>query len=98
MKIVITTKKPLYAVGHANRLQVGVPIEVSDHLGKFYIERGDAVAYEVKEQMDRPSEADGAAASSSALPLAQASQPQTSSLSDSGDSPRKRGRPRKSEE
>lgn len=91
MKIVITTKKPVLVPG--GRLPAGVPVDVAPSLGKMFIERGDAVAFEVKESQDRPYQADGAEASLSALPAGQASQPMIANESESG--AKRRGRPRK---
>jgi stringent starvation protein B len=93
MKIVITSKKPVLT--QFGRHPNGVMIDVPDQLAKFLIERGDAVRFETKEAMERPLQAAGEMEQSSALPVAQASQEQMSSESDSGEAPKKRGRPKK---
>lgn len=91
MKIVITSKKPVLTP--YGRLPAGRPIDVNDHLSKFLIERGDAVLFETKQAIDRPSEAAGKTEPSSASLAAQASQVTTPSESESG--AKRRGRPRK---
>lgn len=91
MKIHITSKKPVLT--QHGRLAVGSTVEVQDQLAKFLIERGDAVAFEVKEALERPLLADGAEVSLSALPVVQASQPMIASESDHG--AKKQVRPRK---
>lgn len=88
MKIVITSKKPIMAVGYG-RLPAGVPVEVNDSLAKFFIERGEAVRMETKEAMDRPLAEDGEEAQSSSLPVGQASQEETSSESETGEPEKK---------
>lgn len=88
MKIVITSKKPIMAVGYG-RLPAGVPVEVNDSLAKFFIERGEAVRMETKEAMDRPLVEDGEEAQSSSLPVGQASQEETSSESEAGEPEKK---------
>jgi stringent starvation protein B len=93
MKIVITSKKPVLT--QFGRHPHGVTVDVPDQLAKFLIERGDAVCFETKEAMDRPSQAAGSTEPSSALPVAQASIEQTSSESENGEAPKKRGRPKK---
>lgn len=98
-QIVVTSKKPVLTM-ERGRLPMGIPIEVSDLLAKHLMEQGVAVLMETKERMDRPIVAAGLTAQSSALPVAPASPPTTSSESEPGDStaPRKRGRPRKNPE
>jgi hypothetical protein len=91
MKIVVVTKKPVLT--QFGRLPKDVPVEVNDHLARFLIDRGDAVAFETKEKMDYPPLAAGMMAQSSALPVAQASTETTSSASEPG--AKRRGRPRK---
>ncbi len=88
MKIVITSKKPVMAVGYG-RLPAGVPVEVNDSLAKFFIERGEAVRLETKELADRPLVEDGEEAQSSSLPVGQASQEETSSESETGEPEKK---------
>jgi len=94
MKIVVTSKKPVMAVGYG-RLPAGVPVEVKDSLAMFFIERGEAVRFETKEAMDRPLVEDGEEEQSSSLPAGQASTEETSSESETGVSMSKRGRKKK---
>lgn len=91
MKIVVIAKKPVLT--QFGRLAKNVPVDVPDQLAKFLIERGDALAYEVKERLDRPFVAAGKVESLSAAPAAQALPNETLSLSGAGE--KKRGRPRK---
>ena len=91
MKIVVVTKKPVLTP--TGRLPKDIPVEVPDQLGKFFIERGDAVLFEVKERIDRPFVDAGKMEQSSALPAAQASTSETLISSENG--AKKRGRPRK---
>lgn len=91
MKIHITSKKPVLT--QHGRFAMGSTVEVQDQLARFLIERGDAVAFEVKEAMDRPLRADGAEVSLSALQVVPASLPMIASESEHG--AKKRGRPRK---
>lgn len=94
-QIVVTSKKPVLTM-ERGRLPMGVPVEVSDLLAKHLMEQGVAVLMETKERMDRPTEAAGLTAPSSALPVAQVCAPTTSSESEPG--VRRRGRPRKNPE
>ena len=94
MKIVVTSKKPIMAVGYG-RLPVGVPVEVPASLGQFFIERGEAVLMETKEAMDRPLAVDGETEQSSSSPVGQASEQTMSSESESGETASKRGRKKK---
>lgn len=91
MKIVVINKKPVLT--QFGRLPKDIPVDVPDQLAKFLIERGDAVALETKESMDRPTVAAGNQESLSASPVAPASQETTSSASESG--VKRRGRPKK---
>lgn len=92
MKIVITAKKPVLVPGR--RLPVGIPVEVAEPLGLFLIKRGEAVALEVKEKLDRPYQAAGETEPSFASPVGQVSPQTTAPESETG--VKKRGRPRKS--
>lgn len=94
-KIVVTSRKPVLT-SERGRLPMGIPVDVSGELARFLIEQGVAVLMETKERMDRPTEAAGLTALSSALPVAQASTLTTSSESEPG--ARRRGRPRKNPE
>jgi hypothetical protein len=91
MKIVVVTKKPVLT--QFGRLPKDIPVEVNDHLARFLIDRGDAVAYETKVAMDFPPLAAGLTALSSAQPVAQVFTETTSSASEPG--AKRRGRPRK---
>lgn len=91
-KIVVTTKKPVITA-ERGRLPRDIPVEVSELLARHLIERGDAVAFETKEKMDRPIVAAGMVEPSYALPVAQASTQTTSSEFEPG--AKRRGRPKK---
>lgn len=91
MKIVVISKKPVLTP--TGRLPKDIPVDVADQLGKFLIERGDAVLFEVKERIDRPFVDAGKMEQSSALPAAPALTSETLISSESG--VKKRGRPRK---
>lgn len=93
MKIVVTTDKPLRTLKY-NVLPRNVPIEIDDRLAMFYITRGEAIRYETKEAIDRPSKAVGEEPPLSALPAAQASPQMTSSSSETG--VKRRGRKKQS--
>lgn len=93
MKIVITSKK-LVLTQHG-RFPQGHTVDVPDQLALFLIERGEAVRFETKEAMNRPSQAVGATEPSSASPAAQVSPEQTPNESVSGEQPKRRGRPKK---
>lgn len=73
------------------KLEKGRRVEVPDNQAKEWLQRGWATRYETKVMQDRPSLAAGAPLS--ALPVAQASQPQT--LNESSSGAKKRGRPKK---
>lgn len=83
MKIVITSKKPLLTASHG-RLAKDAVIDLPDHLAQFFIDRNEAVRYETKVAQERPTQAAGKVEQLSALPVAQASQSQTLSASESG--------------
>jgi hypothetical protein len=91
MKIVVVTKKPVLTP--TGRLPKDIPVDVADQLGKFLIERGDAVLFEVKERIDRPFVDAGKMELSSALPAAPVSTSEMLISSENG--AKKRGRPRK---
>lgn len=94
MKIVITSKKPIMAVGYG-RLPTGIPVDVPASLAQFFIERGEAVRMETKEAMDRPLAEDGETEQSSSSPVGPASTEETSSESEPGETVSKRGRKKK---
>lgn len=91
-QIVVTSKKPVITA-ERGRLPRDVPVDVSPLLAAHLLEQGVAVLLETKEAMNRPIEAAGTTAPSSALPAAQAS-PQTT-LSSSEPGAKRRGRPKK---
>jgi hypothetical protein len=92
MKIVVTTDKPLRTLKY-NVLPRNVPIEIDDRLAMFYITRGEAIRYETKEAIDRPSKAVGEEPPLSALPAGQALPQTTANELESGG--KKRGRKKK---
>ena len=71
MKIVITSKKPIND-DVKGRLQKDTVIDLPDHKAKFYIERGEAVAYETKVMQDNPLKTGGATAQSSVARVVEA--------------------------
>lgn len=92
--IVVTSKKPILTA-ERGRLPAGIPITVSDLLAQMLIERGEAVLKETKDAIDRPTKAAGEVQLSSALPVAPALPSTTASESEPGETPKRRGRPRK---
>ena len=92
MKIIVVSKKPVFTA-ERGRLPKDVPVDVSSILAKFLIDRGEAVLLETKEALNRPTEAAGMGALSSASPVAQVLQP--TMLSESAFGAKRRGRPRK---
>ena len=89
MKIVITTKKPVFD-DNLGRLKEGDVVDILDRKANFYIQEGLAMPYQTKVLQDRPLPPAGATAQSSALPPAHPSQPMTAS--ESSDGAKKRGR------
>lgn len=89
MKIVITTKKPVFD-DNLGRLKEGDVVDILDRKANFYIQEGLAMPYQTKVLQDRPLPPAGATAQSSALPPAPPSQPMTAS--ESSDGAKKRGR------
>lgn len=92
-KIVVTSKKPV-------RTQFGVlpkdiPIDLPHGLATFLMDRGEAVLYETKVAMDRPTLASGETEPLLPSPAAPVSQSTTLSLSEPGEKPKRRGRPPK---
>lgn len=86
MKVSITAKA-IYD-DKFGRLNKGQTVDLPDHKARFYLERGEVEYYETKVVRDRPYPAAGKPLSAS--PVAQASQTQTLSESESGE--KKRGR------
>lgn len=91
MKIVITAK--IVRTADYGTLAKDRVLEVPDHFAKFLIERGEAVRYETKEQMERPTVTAGKVEQLSASPAAQVSPSQTLNTSENGG--KRRGRPAK---
>lgn len=89
MKIVITTRKPVFD-DQLGRLKEGDVVDILDRKANFYIQEGLAMPYQTKVLQDRPLPPAGATAQSSALPPAPPSQPMTAS--ESSDGAKKRGR------
>lgn len=89
MKIVITTRKPVFD-DQLGRLKEGDVVDILDRKANFYIQEGLAMPYQTKVLQDRPLPPAGATAQSSALPPAPQSQPMTAS--ESVDGVKKRGR------
>jgi hypothetical protein len=93
-KIIITSKKPVLTA-ERGRLPKDVPVEVSDLLAKHLLAQGVAVLMETKAKMDRPIVAAGKMEPSYVLPVAPVL-PMTT-LTESSNGAKKRGRPRKIE-
>ena len=91
MQIVVTATKPVRTV-EGGTLPRDVKIEVSDALGRFLVERGEAVLYETKVAQENPSVAAGQAKPSASSPAAQASAPKTLQVSKAGAKAAKRGK------
>lgn len=72
------------------RLQKGAVVTMPRQKAKFFLERGEVELYETKVVRERPMTATGAPLS--ALPVAQVSQSQTLSLSESGEKKRRKAR------
>ena len=53
MKIVVTTDE-IVRTAECGIIRKDVPTEVSDYLGNFLIERGEAVLYETKDEPVEP--------------------------------------------
>jgi hypothetical protein len=91
MKIVITAK--IVRTSEYGNLVKDRIVEVPEHFAKFLIERGEAIRFETKEQMDRPTVTAGKVEPSSASPADQASPSPTLNSSEGG--VKRRGRPAK---
>ena len=89
MKIVITTRKPVFD-DNLGRLKEGDVVDLIDRKANFYIQEGLAMSYQTKVIQERPYQAGGATEQLSASPAAQALPQTTVSESESG--VKKRGR------
>ena len=89
MKIVITTRKPVFD-DNLGRLNEGDVVEIADRKANFYIQEGLAMCYQTKVLQDRPCLGAGVVEPLSALPVAQALPQTTVSESESG--AKKKGR------
>lgn len=90
MKIIVTTKKPVFD-DKLGRLKEGQVVEIQDHKANFYIQEGLAMPYQTKVLQDRPLLDAGVEQPSSPLPAAQAYATKTLNESADGE-PKKRGR------
>lgn len=90
MKIVITTRKPVFD-DKLGRLNEGQVVELSDRKANFYIQEGLAMPYQTKVLQDRPLLDAGSVEQSSAVPAAQVYATKTLNESADGE-PKKRGR------
>jgi len=93
MKIVITTRKPVFD-DNLGRLNEGDVVEIADRKANFYIQEGIAMCYQTKVLQDFPSKADGSMAQSSALHQGQVYATKMLSESENGDK-KQRGRKKK---
>lgn len=89
MKIVITTRKPVFD-DNLGRLNEGDVVEIADRKANFYIQEGLAMLYQTKVLQDRPLVGAGKEEQSSASPAVQAYATKTLNESESGE--KKRGR------
>ena len=90
MKIVITTRKPVFD-DQLGRLNEGDVVEIADRKANFYIQEGLAMCYQTKVLQDRPLVGAGKVEQSSAAPADQAYATKTLNESADGE-PKKRGR------
>lgn len=90
MKIVITTRKPVFD-DQLGRLKEGDVVELQDRKANFYIQEGLAMCYQTKVLQDRPLVDAGNVEQSSAAPADQAYATKTLNESADGE-PKKRGR------
>lgn len=90
MKIVITTRKPVFD-DQLGRLKEGDAVELQDRKANFYIQEGLAMCYQTKVLQDRPLVDAGKVEQSSAAPADQAYATKTLNESADGE-PKKRGR------
>lgn len=89
MKIVITTRKPVFD-DQLGRLKEGDVVELQDRKANFYIQEGLAMCYQTKVLQDRPLVDAGTVEQSSALPPDPAYA--TKTLNESANGEKKRGR------
>lgn len=90
MKIVITTRKPVFD-DQLGRLKEGDVVDLADRKANFYIQEGLAMCYQTKVLQDRPLLDAGKVEQSSAAPAAPAYATKTLNESADGE-PKKRGR------
>ena len=90
MKIVITTRKPVFD-DNLGRLKEGDVVDIADRKANFYIQEGLAMCYQTKVLQDRPLVGAGTVEPSSASPVAPAYATKTLNESANGE-PKKRGR------
>lgn len=88
MKIYI--EAPKGCMTDQGRFAHGSVVDVSEPLGKFLIEIGDAKLYETKVKESRPLETSGMVVQSASLPVEQVSQAQTLNESKSGGKKKKK--------
>lgn len=89
MKIVITTRKPVFD-DQLGRLKEGDVVDILDRKANFYIQEGLAMPYQTKVLQDRPLLDAGKVEQSSVSPAAPAYA--TKTLDESSDGAKKRGR------
>ena len=89
MKIVITTRKPVFD-DNLGRLKEGDVVDILDRKANFYIQEGLAMSYQTKVLQERPLADAGKVEQSSAAPAVQAYA--TKTLNESADGEKKRGR------
>ena len=92
-KIVVVTPKAVLT--QFGKLPKDIPVDVPHGLADFLVTRGDAVYFQTKEAMDRPTLASGETEPSLPSPAVRASQSTTLNSSELGEKPKRRGRPPK---
>lgn len=90
MKIVITTRKPVFD-DQLGRLKEGDVVDILDRKANFYIQEGLAMPYQTKVLQDRPLLDAGKVEPSSAVPADRVYATKTLNESADGE-PKKRGR------
>lgn len=81
MQVHVTSRKPIFD-DRLGRLKAGDVVDLPEQKALFYIQRGEAVAYQTKVLQDRPSLGSGTQLSAS--PAAPVSQQTTASESEYG--------------